>query len=117
MTTYIACRKCLLAGCCCSVLLRGHVVVIRKREAAEDVAALAAAHAAGETMGRKGNMDLSFLRQVRRFYAASISVYVLTLLEGARYMVAPDAAAALHLKRGLVLIQNGGTRGHVARWQ
>ena len=50
-----------LAVCFCVA----YVVVIRKREAAEDVAALAAAHAAGETMGRKGNMDLSFLRQVR----------------------------------------------------
>jgi hypothetical protein len=54
-----------LVGCFAVCFCVAYVVVIRKREAAEDVAALAAAHAAGETMGRKGNMDLSFLRQVR----------------------------------------------------
>ena len=41
-----------------------YIVVLRKREQEEDLAALAAAHEAGDTMGRKGNMDLSFLRQV-----------------------------------------------------
>lgn len=43
----------------------GYVVWLRKRQQEEDLAALAAAHSAGDTMGRKGNMDMAFLRQVR----------------------------------------------------
>ena len=40
----------------------------RKREQVEDLARLAAAHARGSTLGQKGNMDLSFLREVPQFF-------------------------------------------------
>lgn len=42
----------------------GYMIWLRKRQQEDDMAALAAAHAAGDTMGQKGNMDLAFLRQV-----------------------------------------------------
>lgn len=52
---------CLLSAVCFCV---AYAVRQRKRELAEDLAALEAEHAAGSTLGRKGNMDLTFLRQV-----------------------------------------------------
>jgi hypothetical protein len=57
------------AVCFCVVYL----IWLRKRQHEDDMAALAAAHAAGDTMGQKGNMDLAFLRQVSSSYRIRVA--------------------------------------------